>query len=406
MARAPQSQLDPSLDAAALLRRLGFTVLMVGMPAAALVARRGTVLMVPIGVSLLVFAALLDGSSRPVRDLLRRVSDSPACVALVLGMAWAGISLLWAPAFSVAFERYLSMASTIAVAWMGYMALPDRMRSANLYLLPVGVALAAVVALALSIVWGGSGPDLDDDRQSLGRGLAVAILFAWPALGWLRSRERDVEALALGVLIAVATVVIGSGTPLPIALAIGAFAYALASVWPQMAAKTVALAMCVAIGLAPLFAVVAASFARTGAWLDGIRAWRAILLADPVRLLTGHGFGAFLNDRSAGLVPFGTTNSAVFQLWYDFGLVGAVATMAVLWAGPRAAVTSYAALSSGIIAAFATTFTLALSGIGTGQMWLLTTMSILIVIFVAAERGQFRTVRPRALLFRAARDLP
>jgi hypothetical protein len=405
MARAPLPVADPSVDAAALLRRLGLVVLMIGVPVAGMVARRGIVLLVPIGISLLILAALLDGKGRRLRDVLDAMASSSGSVALILGLVWAGLSLLWVPDVPQAGERYLSMVSTLGVAWLGYLALPDRMRSANLYLLPVGVALASLGALVFTLGWGSGSADFDDDGQSLGRGLTVTILFVWPAIAARRSRERDLEAFGLGVLVATACAVIGGRTPLPIALAIGAVVYAAASVAPRVTAVAAGFVMSAALLLVPVAVFLLGRdiglVRQFSPWLDGVPAWNAILVGDPARLVTGHGFSAFLSGRATGLVPFGTHNSALVQVWYDLGLVGALAAGAALWAGPRAAVTSYAALSPGISGAYATGFTLALVGVGTGQMWLLTAFSVLTLAFVASERGQFRTERPRAILFRS-----
>jgi hypothetical protein len=55
-----------------------------------------------------------------------------------------------------------------------------------------------------------------------------------------------------------------------------------------------------------------------------------------------------------------------------------------------------------VIAAFAAAFTLACLGIGTAQMWWFTALAVLVLIFVAAERGQFRTTRPKAMFLRKA----
>jgi hypothetical protein len=408
MARAPHRPADPSTDAAALLRRLGFAVLMIGVPNAALLARRGTVLMVPIGVSLLALASLLDGGHRPFRVLFTRLAASSGSVALVLGLLWIAVSLLWTPPGGQAVERSLSLGGTLAALAIGYLALPDRMRSANLYLLPVGVAIAAVLALVLSAGWGGGRSDLDDDGGSLERGLTVLVLFAWPAIAWLRSRERDLEALTLAVLVATASVVIGARTPLPIALGIGAIVFALASLWPSGTATGLAFVMALLMATAPFawlpLSSLAAASGPSAPLIDGLNAWRAVVTSDPLRLLTGHGFGTFQYGRITGLVPPGTPGSAPFQIWYDLGVVGALAAVAVLWSAPRAAVTSYAALSSGVAGAFGAGFALALFGFGGGQMWLLTALGGLVLTFVASERGQFRTERPRALVFRTARE--
>jgi hypothetical protein len=409
MARAPLPILDPSRDAAALLRRLGFAVLMLGVPLAALLARRGVVMLVPIGVSLLVLASLLDGQIRPVRQVLGRLAGSLGAVAILVGLVWVAVSLLWAPRPAGGFERLLSVIATLGVAFAGYLALPDRMRSANLYLVPVGAALAAGTAILLAVISGGAS-EFDEDGQSVGRGLAVIALFAWPSIAWLRSRERDLEAFTLAVLIATATVVVGGRTPLPIALAVGALAYAISSLWPKGGASATGAIMALAVLAAPLLPFlpipVLTKPVSSAMWGESMQAWRAIIASDPLRLVTGHGFSALVRDRLAGLLPPRTPNSALFQIWYDLGLVGAIAGAAALWSGPRGAVASYAPLLPGIIATFATAFTMAIFGIGTSQMWWLTAITLVVLAFVAAQRGQFRTSRPRALLFGTTREGP
>ncbi|HEV7873359.1 MAG TPA: hypothetical protein VGO82_04420, partial [Enterovirga sp.] len=227
MARAPLPILDPSRDAAALLRRLGFAVLMLVVPVAGLLSRRGVVLFVPIGVSLLVVAALLDGQIRPMRQTLARLLGSVGAVAIAAGLIWITVSLLWAPRPASSVERLLSVLTTLGIAFAGYLALPDRMRAANLYLVPVGAALATATAIFLNFI----ARDLDEDGGGFQRGLVVVALFAWPAIAWLRSREREIEALTLAILIATATVVVCGTTPVPIALGAGAVAIAAGLIW-------------------------------------------------------------------------------------------------------------------------------------------------------------------------------
>ena len=76
MARALQSTIDPSQNAGATLRRLGFAILMLVVPILPFVARRGIVVFVPIGIGALVLAALIDGRALNLREGLRRLIPS------------------------------------------------------------------------------------------------------------------------------------------------------------------------------------------------------------------------------------------------------------------------------------------------------------------------------------------
>ena len=84
MARLSTSQADPSSDAAAMLRRLGFWLLFFATPLAALFARRAVVVLVPLAVVLLVLAAALDGGSKLSGPLLRQGLASPGSLAGLL----------------------------------------------------------------------------------------------------------------------------------------------------------------------------------------------------------------------------------------------------------------------------------------------------------------------------------
>ena len=55
-------------------------------------------------------------------------------------------------------------------------------------------------------------------------------------------------------------------------------------------------------------------------------------------------------------------------------------------------------LGPGIMAAFASAFALGCLGVGTAQIWWLTGLLVVVLTFVAIERGQFRTTRPKAVL--------
>ncbi|TXM91116.1 peptide ABC transporter permease, partial [Methylobacterium sp. WL116] len=200
MARPSTQTIDPALDAAALLRRVGFFGLFVIVPVVAQVARRATVILAPIAVALLIIASAIDGRQRPLLSGSARLLRAPAFLAGLLVLVWMALSLVWTPFPGAASERFANLVATILLTLAGYMALPDRMRSANLYLLPLGVTAAAIVAIVLGLFGDTLMRGVPDDDNALDRGLTLLALLLWPSVAWLRSRRRDREALGLAVV--------------------------------------------------------------------------------------------------------------------------------------------------------------------------------------------------------------
>lgn len=408
MPRLPSPAVNPSADAAALLRRVGFATLVLVAPAAALVTRRAVVVLVPIGIVLLVIAALLDPGYRGFRESLRQVALSRVALLGWLVLLWCALSLAWTPFVAPASERLFNVVATIVVAIAGYLALPERMRSANLYIVPVGVAVAAVAAILLGLFGSQTGRGFEEDGQSLERGLVVLALLVWPSIAWLRSRERDLEALLLAVVVAIATVLGPHPMPL-IALAVGAVVYAVAAISPHRGVLTVGAIMAALLAFAPVIPFVARPLAsvllasNSPAALS-LAVWRQVVANEPLRLITGHGFETALRGRFAGLLPANAPSTLLFEIWYELGIVGALAAAAALYAAIRSAALEPGPLKPGVAAAFAAAFAFACLGIGTAQMWWFTALATLVIVFVAAERGQFRTTRPTARFLRPAND--
>ena len=106
MPRASTSTtIDPALDAAALLRRIGFFGLFVVLPVLAQVARRASVILAPIAVILLIIASVIDRRQRPVRPATYRLLTAPAFLAGMLVVLWSALSLTWTPFLGPALER-------------------------------------------------------------------------------------------------------------------------------------------------------------------------------------------------------------------------------------------------------------------------------------------------------------
>src|SRR3712207_3893297 len=126
--------------------------------------------------------------------------------------------------------------------------------------------------------------------------------------------------------------------------------------------------------------------------------WRQVVVSEPLRLLTGHGLETALRGRSFGLVPRNAPSTLLFEIWYELGVVGAVAASLLLYRAVVGIRSHRATVAPGIMAAFACAYALCCLGIGTTQVWWFTALVVLVLIFVAIERGQFRTTRPKAIL--------
>jgi hypothetical protein len=400
MVRPVSQTANPSADAAAVLRRLGFATLFFAVPLAALFTRRALVVMAPLAVILLVLASVLDGSARHAREKMLALATSTGGAAALVLLFWAGLSLVWTPFLPEASERLFNIAGMLLMGLGGYLAVPERMRAANLYLLPVGVGLAAVIGILLAIQGGGS--RFDPEGLSLERGMLMLALLVWPALAWLHSRGRNLEAVALALAVAVAALLTQGGLPL-YGLAAGAIVFVLTAASPRLGPRLIGLVMAGLLLLAPLLPfllkpLASGLFGAKAPVTASLEIWRQIVLNEPLRLLTGHGLETALRGRYFGLVPHKAPSTLLFEIWYELGLVGAVAASLLLYRAV-AAIRSYrATVAPGIMAAFACAYALGCLGIGTTQVWWFTALVVLVLIFVAIEQGQFRTTRPKAVL--------
>ncbi|WP_407522523.1 peptide ABC transporter permease [Methylobacterium oryzisoli] len=400
MPRAVSSHSDPAVDAAALLRRIGFFAMLVVVPTAALLSRRAIVIVVPIAVVLLCLAAALDGAARPALTGLGRFARARAAAAGALLVGWAALSLVWTPFPGPAAERLLNIAVTVGLTLAGFLALPDRMRAANAYLLPVGVALAAVLAVALGLFSGAALRVGLDDDSALERGAMLLALLVWPAVAWLRSRRRDIEALGVAVAVALALVLAPSPIPL-LALAAGAAAFALTAWRREIGVKVTAGVAAGLVVLSPLLPfllrpLVTPVLGPLHPLSLSLRTWQRVVTSEPLRLITGHGFETALRGRVVGLLPANAPSSLLFEIWYELGVVGAFAAAFVLWSSLRQSGREHPLLAPGAMATAAAAFASACLGIGTTVIWWLTSLAVAVLAFAAIERGQFRTSRPRA----------
>lgn len=398
MPRNQRKTVDPVLSAAAMLRRIGFMLLLTALPVFAMVSRRAVVLIMPIAVSLIIIAALIDGTQRPFSQVNRRFAASPPVLGTLVLAVWIGMSLIWTPYPEPAVSRAVSLFATAALGLAGYYALSDRTRSANLYLLPIGVAAAAVTgALVALAMTRGTLPGIAP--IALERGMALAVLAVWPATAWMHSRGRDAQALIVAASVGLMTLLALTWLPL-IAFLAGAVVWGFASSYPRTTTSVIAIAAAVLIISAPFFAFIVTPLGAgaAGGVIDALAIWRAIILEDPLRIVTGYGLEAAQRSRMAGELPWNAPNSLLFEIWFELGIIGAVATAIALAGAVRAAARRQPILIPGGLACFTSGFTFAALGIASTQMWWVTGLIVVALAFVAVTRGQFRTTRPKMML--------
>lgn len=400
MNRSIPTTADPATDAAGLLRRFGFAVLVILAPVAALVSRRGLVILIPIGIALLVLATFIESEGREPLARARRALLAPAGLIAAFLVFWAGLSLMWTPFPAAASERLLNLAGIAAVGVIAAAALPLRMRVSNLYLMPIGAGLAALVALVLEIRGVSFDTEPTTDMAILDRGLLMLVLVAPSAISWLASKDRYIACFAL-VAVVTAALVYGGAWPALGAFAIGAVVYAIVTLNASLG-RWVGLVLIPGLVLAapalpflmrPMSKLV---FGITHPKVETIRTWGRIVTDDPARLMTGHGLDTALRAKLAGLVPNQAPSGILFEVWFELGFLGAIALALLLAHAVNGASRLQGGAAPGAMMTLAVAFSLAVLGQGAAQAWWLIGLALAAILAVAVDRGQYRTTRPRS----------
>ena len=391
----PTSRLyDPAKDAARLLGWFGLAVLMVGAPLISVLSRRAVVVLLPVGAAILA-AAYFQSVSTAGLKALRRAVCSPVGLAALFIALWAGLSLVWTPFPEDAVPRYVATLATVLVAAVVIAHLPERRAPPTLYLLPGGLALTAAATCGLALV----GPasfrgGTEFDPSLLERSALTLTVLIWPALGALAAFGRWRWSIGLAVLVAGTL----TATSAPIALAafaLGATAFAVAAGAAQRTAKIVAGIFGVLIMLAPLLPFVLSPLAKTMSMVGqstvaAMTDWRALVAAAPVRLITGHGIDSARQGVLFGVLPPHTPRSILFEVWYDFGVLGALALATLVTLGVTAAGYAATTVAPAMLGGMVATLAVALFGVATAELWYVTLVSLESValgLLARASRG-------------------
>jgi len=211
--RFARSSRDDAADASRFFSRVGYAALGIGAPVAVVIHPLALFIVFPIGVAMIVMGAALEAKPGLVGRVLRAFT-APTFLALLSGLAWASLSILWTPYPVSALQHVLKLSLLITATLLAVASPRDNARAADLYLFPIGVFLGmvALAAKALAVVVG----HIPDDGGLAAGQVALAVLL-FPALGGLTARGRNGYARLL-LIVALAFAYIAGYRPLTVAL--------------------------------------------------------------------------------------------------------------------------------------------------------------------------------------------
>ena len=394
---------DPADSAAAVLLRLGLFVLFVVTPAIGVFSRRGILIAAPAGIVLLLLsAALAGGFARAARGVGEALA-SPGGVAACLFFFWAFLSLLWSPVPGQSVERLARITLTGLIAALACHSLPERARATNLYLLPVGSAAAALLALGASFLGQLPSAAADSDQPTLERALAGASVCAFAGVAWLAARNRNMLAMALASILLAAAIFL-QVTPAMLAIAAGAVVLGGSAYRPPETARALGWIAAALVLAAPLIALAAGGLSGSLSLSNPELAkpwtvWARTLWDEPLRSLTGRGLDTSFRHKLTGELDNAAPQGLLFMVWYELGLIGAASFAVALGMAARACGQLGLVVAPFALGAMAAAFVYAMLGVGVFQPWWLTALSIAAIGFACVRSGLYRTSRPEASLF-------
>ena len=287
-----------------------------------------------------------------------------------------GLSAFWSPDIAYGLERTLKVASSFAMGIFlfflaGELMEPARQRLRHLLMLSFAFALFLVAIYMLtaadivqSIVGLGS---LDDAALGANRAAVVLAVLMWPTLLAAQEAGRRRYTFALPIVTFAALLLTYSQTG-PLVVLVGGFVYLFCRLLPRPSVWLVGISGVTLILTMPFLLQFSCAdllhsdidwrAASTGARLE---IWCAVSKAIPADIFFGHGVEAarFVQDWDMAHRYFLEDgilhpHNAVLQIWYEYGVTGALVAAAIWLAvvrrishlGPQARAICFAALTS------------------------------------------------------------
>lgn len=399
---------DPAKAAAGMLLRFGFAILAIVTPSATLLSRWVIVILVPIAAVLIILAVLLRRDPARLIDACRNALWSWAGATSLLLVTWAVFSLVWTPQPAEAAGRLFKTIGVIALGFMAVQALPRKMRSTNLHLVTIGVVIGALLLLI------GRGLELAGlasfqfPAATPGRATMLIACLGWAAAAWLMIKDRRILA-ACQLFLVFGVAILGPTGEAILPTGIGFLVFAVAWAVPERAGRGLAIFFAVLVAFAPFVPLLAKMVTlipglTPGPALATGAQWWQIIQQDPLAVITGRGMESIARARQSGLVPADVPSTLISDLWFDLGLLGALAMAFLVFLCFRAAGRMGLEVAPFALGGLASAFAFTFLERGATQTWWLNGMTVFAVLLMSVERGRHRTVRPRAAL-EARRDV-
>ncbi len=398
--RSRNMERDEAADASRFFSRIAYAVLGLGAPVGVVIHPLALFVVFPIGVALIVMAAALDGGVGIFERLLRPFRI-PAFVALIAGLAWASLSMLWTPYPVSAAQHLLKLGLLIAATLLAVAAPRGNARATDLYLFPIGVVcgMATIAAMGLSHILTGA-----DNETGLANGAVAIAILLFPALGGLTARGRNGYARLL-LILALVFAYIDGYSPLTVALFAGYLAMSFAISDMRRTARELAWGAAAIIILSPLIPAFAptvsawifhAKLANLPAPYAPLSVAADIFTHHKLRLITGHGIETVSRGVRDFILPPQTPKALAFTVWYELGIIGALVAATGVWFAFRDLVKAPARLAPFMAAGLTAIVALAFLNVDFNDMTALTMIAVAFIATDVAARSQYRTTRPSA----------
>jgi hypothetical protein len=382
--------LTPAEDAAYLLRRVAALILLFAMPLSALVSRRSFSILLPFGVVLLTFAFLLDMKKQEVSMRLVRFFSKPMVYVLCGFFIWLVLSLPSASFYAVTWEKVFSLSATLIFPMLGVFVLPDRTSESLVSNIGLGLALTAGCAFLCDLF-----EPFSDVEGTLGRVFLIMSLFVWPGCACFLLLEKRLHAA--GIFLLVTLSILWSPFEIPkILLAIGVIGACFLYLLPAQRLIQISLyGVLGCIFLTPLalllFSGLSFFLGRLGQYpiFLQIAEWKGLLFEQPLKLLVGHGLGAWHHIHMAQGLSHVFSPPFLVIMWYEMGLMGAIAHGLFMWSTFRTVreIPNEVLRGAALIALYAAlTYTYVWSV--ADKLWWCSILGALVLVFVAIGRLQ------------------